>query len=77
MGEKRSTCRALVVKIEGKRPLGRPRNRWMDNIGLDLKYGWEGFDLIVVAQDRDEWWSVINTRIKSWATLDMGHLLTG
>jgi hypothetical protein len=54
MREKRSICRVLVVKPEGKRPLGRPRHRWMDNIGMDLKYGWEGFDLIVVDQDRDE-----------------------
>jgi hypothetical protein len=66
MREKRTICRALVVKLEGKRPLGRPRHRWMDNIGMDLKYSWEGVDLIIVAQDRDEWWSVMNTTIKSF-----------
>ena len=65
--EKRSICRSLVVKLEGKRPPGRPRHRWIDNIGMDLKYGWENIDLIIVAQDRDEWSSVMNTTMKSWA----------
>lgn len=67
MREKRSVYRNLVVKLEGKRPLGRPKHRWMDNIGMDLKYGWEGVDLIIVVQDRDEWSSVMNTTIKRWA----------
>jgi hypothetical protein len=52
MREKRSIFSALVVKLEGNRPHGRPRIRWMDNIGVDLKYGWEGIDLINVAQNR-------------------------
>ena len=63
MKEKLSICR--VVKLEGKRPLGRPRNRWMTNIGMDLKCGLEGVDLIVVTQNRDEWLSVMSTVIKS------------
>jgi hypothetical protein len=54
MWEKRSKCRSLVAKLEGKRPLGRPRYRWMDNIGMDLKYGWESVDLINLAQNIDE-----------------------
>jgi len=54
MREKRNICRASVVKLEGKKPLGLTRHRWMDNIRMDLKYGWEGVDLIVMAQDRDE-----------------------
>ena len=37
--EKRNICRALVVKLERKRPLGRTRHRWKDNTGMDLKYG--------------------------------------
>jgi hypothetical protein len=37
MGEKRSACRVLVRKPEGKRPLGRPRRRWKDNITIDLQ----------------------------------------
>jgi hypothetical protein len=37
MGEKRNACRILVGKPEGKRPLGRPRRRWVDNIKIDLR----------------------------------------
>jgi hypothetical protein len=37
MGEKRNACRILVGKPDGKRPLGRPRSRWMDNIKIDLR----------------------------------------
>jgi hypothetical protein len=45
MREKRNACRILVGKLEGKRPLGRPRRRWMDNIKIDLKErGWYGLD---------------------------------
>jgi hypothetical protein len=42
MGEKRNACRLLVGKLEGKRPLGRPRRRWVDNIRMDLgELGWD------------------------------------
>jgi hypothetical protein len=45
MGEKRNTCRILVGKPEGKRPLGRPRRRWVDNIKMDLgMIAWDGMD---------------------------------
>jgi hypothetical protein len=53
-GEKRNACRILVGNTEGKRPLGRPRRRSVDNIKMDLKeIGWYGMDWINVAQDRD------------------------
>jgi hypothetical protein len=45
MGEKRNAYRMLVGKAEGKRPLGRPRRRWVDNIKMDLReIGWDGLD---------------------------------
>jgi hypothetical protein len=55
MGEKRNVYRILVRKSEGKRPLGRPRRRWVDNINMDLRgIGWDGVDWIDMAQDRDQ-----------------------
>jgi hypothetical protein len=54
-GEKRNACRILVGKPEGKRPLGRTRCRWMDNIKMDLRdIGCDGIDWIDMAQDRDQ-----------------------
>jgi hypothetical protein len=53
MGEKRNAYRILVVNPEGKRPLGRPRRRWVDNIKVDLReIGWDRMDWIDLAQDR-------------------------
>jgi hypothetical protein len=50
-----------VRKPEGKRPLGRPRHRWKDNIKLDLQdVGCEGMDWIDVTQDRERWWALVN-----------------
>jgi hypothetical protein len=61
MGEKRNACRLLVGKPEGKRPLGRPRHRWLDNIKMDLlEIGWGGVDWIGLPQDRNKWRAVVN-----------------
>jgi hypothetical protein len=61
-GEIRNTHNILVVKSEGKRPFGRPRRRWEDNIRLDLGgIGWEGVDLMHMDQDRDQWLALVNT----------------
>jgi len=61
MGERRSIHRVLVGKLEGKRPLGRPKHRWEDNIKMDLQeVGWRGMDLIDLAQDRDRWRALVN-----------------
>jgi hypothetical protein len=50
-----------VEKTEGKRPLGRPRRRWVDNIKMDLLgIGWGGVNWIASAQDRDKWRALVN-----------------
>jgi hypothetical protein len=52
----------LVGKPEGKRPPGRRRRRWVDNIKMDLReIGWDGRDWIELAQDRDQWRARVNT----------------
>jgi len=61
MGDKRSVLRVLVGKSEGKRPPGRPRHRWEDNIMMDLQeVGCVGMDWIELAQDRDSWRALVN-----------------
>jgi hypothetical protein len=55
MREKRNAYGVLVGKPEGKRPLGRPRHRWVDNIKIDLiEIGWDGMDWIDLGQDRNQ-----------------------
>jgi hypothetical protein len=67
MEEKRNAYRILVGKPEGKRPLGRPRHRWVDNIKMDLReIGWDGVDRIDLAQDRDQWRAFVNTVMNLW-----------
>jgi hypothetical protein len=62
MGEKRNAYRILVGKPEGRRPLGRPRRRWVDNIKMDLgEIGWDGVEWVDLAQDRDHWRALVNT----------------
>jgi hypothetical protein len=61
MREERGVYRVLVGKLEGKRPLGRPRRRWKDNIRMDLQeVGCGGMDWIGLAQDRDTWRALVN-----------------
>jgi hypothetical protein len=62
MGEKRNACRILVGKPEGRRPLVRPKRRWVDNIKMDLgEIGWDGVDWVDLAQDGDHWRALVNT----------------
>jgi hypothetical protein len=60
-GEKRNVYRLLVRKPEGKRPLGRPRHRWIHNIKMDLsEIGLSVVDWIGLAQDKDRWRALVN-----------------
>jgi hypothetical protein len=61
MGEGRGAYRVLVERPKGKRPLGRPRCRWEDNIKMDLgEIGIDGANWIWLAQDRVQWWAFVN-----------------
>jgi hypothetical protein len=65
MGEMRNSYSILVVKREGKRPLGRRRGRWEDNIRIDFReIGWEDVDWMHLVQDRNQWRAVVNTVMK-------------
>jgi hypothetical protein len=62
MGAKSKAYRILVGKLERKRPLGRPRGRWADNIKMYLReIGWGGMDWIYLVQNRDHWRALVNT----------------
>jgi hypothetical protein len=62
MGKKRNMYKLLVGKPEGKRPLGRPRRRWIDNIKMDLlEIGFGVVDWIGLAQDRYKWRALVNS----------------
>ena len=59
--------RVLVGKPEGKKPLGKPRRRWVDNIRMDLQeVGCGHVDWIGLAQDRDGWWKLVNGVMNLW-----------
>jgi hypothetical protein len=61
-GERRNAYRLLVGKLEGRRPLGRPRRRWFDIIRMDfVEVGWCDADWIGLAQDRDRWRALVNS----------------
>jgi hypothetical protein len=66
MGEKRNAYRLFLGKPEAKRPLGRPRHRWVDNINVNIikldlgEIRWSGVDRISLAQDRYKWRALVN-----------------
>ena len=58
---RRERFRVLLGRTDGKRPLGRPRHRWEDNIKIDFKgVVWGGMDWIDLTKDRDTWWAYVN-----------------
>jgi hypothetical protein len=62
MGEVKNLYKILIGKPGRKRPFGRPRRRWKDNINTDVReIGWEGVIWIHLAQDRDQWRTLANT----------------
>jgi hypothetical protein len=62
MGEKKNAYSLLVGKPEGKRPLGRPRRKWVDNTRMDLEeVGWGDVDWIGLAKDRNRWRALVNS----------------
>jgi hypothetical protein len=67
VGEGRGVYRVLVGKSERKRPLGRPRYRWEDNIKADIQeVGCGGMDWIEMAQDRERWRALVNAVMNLW-----------
>ena len=67
VGERRGLYRVLVGRPEGKRPLGRPRHRWEDNIKMDLQeVGLGVMDWIELAQDRVRWRALVNEVMNHW-----------
>jgi hypothetical protein len=60
-GGERGVYRVLVGKPEGRRPLGKPRRKWEDNMRMDIQeVGWGAVDWIDMAQDRDRWRALVN-----------------
>jgi len=65
--DRRGVCRVFVGKPEVKRPLGRPRRRWENNIEMDLQeLGCGGMDSIELAQDKDRWRALVNAVMNLW-----------
>jgi hypothetical protein len=77
MGEMRNVCNILDGKHEGKRPLGRPKRRWEDNIKTDLReIGWEVMDWMHLAQDRVQWRDLVKMSLKFWVPYNAVNFLT-
>ena len=74
---KRGVCMVLVRKPERRRPLGRPRRRWVDNIRMDLQEVVCGYmDWIGLAQDRDRWRSLVSAVMNLWVPWNAENFLT-
>ena len=76
MGEERGVYRVLLGKPERRRPLGRLRRRWVDNIRMDLQeVGCGHMDWIGLAQDRDSWWKLVSTVMNLSGYVKCGEFL--
>jgi hypothetical protein len=77
MGEGRGAYRILVWRPEGRRPLGRPRHIWEDNIKMYIQeVGWGGIDWIDMAQDRDRWQALVSAVMNLRVPQNAGNFLT-
>jgi hypothetical protein len=77
MWEGRSAYRVLVGRPEGRRPLGRPRRGWEDNIKMDFQeVGWGDMDWIDMAQDRDRWRALVSAVMNLRVPYNAGNFLT-
>jgi hypothetical protein len=77
MGEERGAYRILVGRPEGRRPLGKPRRRWDDNIKMDIReVGGGGRNWIELAQDRDRWLALVNAVMNLRVPWNAGNFLT-
>jgi hypothetical protein len=75
MGEKRNSYKLLVGEPEGKKPLRRPKHKWVDNIKMDLgEIGWSDVDWIGLAQDRDKWRALVNVVMNPLSSINAGEL---
>jgi hypothetical protein len=69
LGEKRKVYRALVMKHEGKKLLGRSKRRWEDSLSLEIDFkelGCQCMNWSDLSQDRGNWWAVVNALMKLW-----------
>jgi hypothetical protein len=77
IGDQWNSYRILAGKPGRKRPLGRPRRRWEDNIEMDIREtGWDGVELIDLTQDRDQWRALVNTVMNLRVPKSIGKLLS-
>jgi hypothetical protein len=68
MGQESKVYKVVVGKPKGKRPLGRPRRRWVDGIRMNLREigGGVGVEWTHLAQDRGQWWAIVNAVMNLW-----------
>jgi hypothetical protein len=77
MGEKLNGYRILMGTLEGQRPLGRPRRRWVDNIKMDLRQiGLNGMNWIDLVQDMDQWRALVGTLMNLRVPYNAGTFLS-